>query len=106
LSDFRTSTAPITEVQIDETLANFTAVMRYKMVKNLFKGHWRDDAFDIPYLLRRLDDEVAELRAETARMGILVDAVDAVDDIVRECADVANFAMMLADFVKFRAQTG
>jgi hypothetical protein len=57
--------------------------------KNVNKGHWSNDS--IWHLFTRVGIEVTELRL----------AIVAVDNdperIIDECADVANFAMMIAD---------
>lgn len=60
------------------------------------KGHWHNDS---RYgLLRLLQIEVDELiDAITSRKSP--------EDIARECADVANYAAMIADVVKARCTT-
>lgn len=101
----------------------FSRLMLEKLFANDHKPGWRSD--DPHDLLRRLDDEVAELRREFVRAAVReeirdprgrwsrlgpdgqrvtfrVGATTAVDparlEAIRgEAADVANFAMMIAD---------
>lgn len=80
---------------INERLDVFVARMREKLSepKNLAKGDWREA--DENYLVGRIDDEVRELKIE------LFDVDRPVPErIIKECADIANFAFMLADWVK------
>lgn len=79
----------------NELLA-FARVMDNKLQENAHKGHWRDrpDHCTPEQLFARLVDEVDELRAEL--MAIKRGKTDG-RKIGRECADVANFAMMIAD---------
>ena len=66
----------------------FAAHMEKKLRENDHKPGWfRDSHFA---LLRRLREEVEELAEATM-------AQDSSDQIVKEAADVANFAMMIAD---------
>lgn len=62
--------------------------------KNVAKGDWRDLA-DTSYLLQRLNEERRELISAMADDG-------SYDDIIKECADVANFSMMIADWCRYR----
>lgn len=52
------------------------------------------DGCNVEYLITRLKQEVRELE----------DAIDNGGDIVGEAADVANFAMMIADLMVWRKQ--
>ena len=62
--------------------------------------HWRFCGND--YLAQRLFDEIGEL------MSLLIGEKEAVvnyeDSALRECCDVANFAMMIADNVSMRKE--
>jgi NTP pyrophosphatase (non-canonical NTP hydrolase) len=58
--------------------------MEQKLRENSHKAHWRDCSRE--WLMSRLLDEVEELRAAVTS-----------EDVAREAADVANFAMMIAD---------
>lgn len=77
----------------DPVLTRFAADMRAKLMlpKNLAKPHWRDS--DIQFLLERLDDEVHELRRAIENAYTYDRKL-----IRKEAADVANFAMMIADW--------
>ena len=72
--------------------------------KNLAKGGWED--CDIQYLLERTREELFELREEIGRWqwckrnGMNLDSINfRAKQILKEAADVANFAMMIADKV-------
>ncbi len=91
MSVSRISDLPVTEADIDAAIARFAVVMREKMVKNIRKGHWLDLKFTKAYLLSRMRDEQRELEQALAN--------EPAEAGIRECADVANFAMMLADYL-------
>lgn len=77
------------------TLAWFTDVMQHKLDMNDAKGGWENET--PKDLLMCLLVECTEL-AEAIRD-------DDIDNVVWECADVANFAMMIADIArKFKAR--
>ena len=80
---------------VDDRLGWFIEKMRSKLAvsKNLAKGDWRSMTDN--YLIRRIDDEVAELKVELFDV-----ARTDPERIIKECADVANFAFMLADWVQ------
>lgn len=94
-----------------EALHRFTGVMIEKLVKNRHKGGWSGDHFFT--LDERLDQEVSELYSELLKLDRLLrlDAgaqesaawkeqlLEQKKRVARECADVANFAMMIADVV-------
>lgn len=91
-----------------ERILWFSRRMEKKLRKNDHKGHWSNCTR--AYLLRRLRSELKELAAETANFGRLTkkemkDAglQDSARALISEAADVANFAMMLADVVAHRA---
>lgn len=65
----------------------FAQLMERRLRENDHKSGWKQDI--APTLFRRLQQETAELDGA-------IDFGRAVD-IVREAADVANFAMMIAD---------
>ena len=66
----------------------FALLMEEKLGANDHKRHW--SSFTVEYLLRRLRQEVGELERA-------VSEGQSPPDIGREAADVANFAMMVAD---------
>ncbi len=63
----------------------FARAMERKLRLNDHKAHWGDSTID--HLFTRLLDEVAELSHAMQDGGAIGD----------ECADVANFAMMIFD---------
>jgi len=70
---------------------DFATVMQGKLDDNKHKGGWSKCSQS--YLVRRLDEEVTEIKHA---IGENYDT----EDIIKECADVANFAMMIADRYK------
>jgi len=87
----------------------FSEIMEQKLKENDHKSHW--SKADIDYLLKRLNEEVTELenkflKLETRNTRALADDsmgdifMPEPEDIQRECADVANFAMMIADNIQ------
>lgn len=81
---------PATEPGIVVTVAWFSKEMEQVLFDNIDKGGWQDCPFS--YLIQRLEEEVKELRES------LMDRDP--EDVVHEAADVANFAMMIADNVR------
>lgn len=75
----------INSLEVFRTLAWWNRRMEAKILKNKYKGFWRQA--EIGYLVRRLHQEVLELSEALGTEG----------DVIDECVDVANFAMMLAD---------
>ena len=69
-------------------IAWFTLAMAGKLSDNSHKGGWR--GCTRRYLLRRLGQEKAELERAIKRGATKA-------EVIAEAADVANFAMMLAD---------
>lgn len=65
----------------------FSLLMELKLRKNDYKGGWQD--VSAAKLLELLEGEVKELREALAEGDAL--------DIAQECADIANYAMMIAD---------
>ena len=78
-------------IKLRPEVRRFAEQMELKLRENDHKGGWND--CHIYWLVQRIGDEQKEL----------IDAVlfktDDVHAIIRECADVANFAMMVADVV-------
>ena len=120
MSTSRIADTPVTADDVDEALEFFTGIMRFKMLKNLHKGHWLDLKITAPYLVARLREEFVELQeairdisgvSEGIERAIAAGDADIARDtrafsgekaaaIASECADVANFAMMLADYFR------
>jgi phosphoribosyl-ATP pyrophosphohydrolase len=68
----------------------FVQQMEQKLKENDYKQHWHN--YDIDYLIHRIYEEQDELEiAITQKLSA--------KEIIKECADVANFAMMIADNV-------
>lgn len=62
--------------------------MKEKLSENNHKKGWESCSDN--YLFRRLDEEFTELKIKIASNA-------KTKEVIRECADVANFAMMIAD---------
>ncbi|KKN48571.1 hypothetical protein LCGC14_0651580 [marine sediment metagenome] len=69
------------------SVVRFVDVMLEKLDENRHKDHWSDMSHK--WLLNRLRQETIELRGAIKR--------GRATEIAREAADVANFAMMIAD---------
>ena len=68
--------------------------MQHKLDKNRDKGDdWTD--MEMGYLLGRLEEEVKEIKDAFVKNKSVRE--DIAFDVACECADVANFAMMIAD---------
>lgn len=67
-------------------VVEFSKQMENKLKKNDYKGGWSN--LSAEYLLMLLKKEVSELEAAIQSQSDT--------DIISECADVANFAMMIA----------
>ena len=72
-----------------EAVLRFGENMLFKLSLNAKKGHWRD--LPARWLLERARQELDELEQELAKSDIDPEAV------VYECADAANFVMMISD---------
>ena len=87
-------------MKIRKELRWFACAMERKLRANDFKGGWEDMTRDA--LFAELRGEVDELRFALKVAG-KADALrrnppkSVLEDIINECADVANMAMMLAD---------
>ena len=71
----------------NKAVGNFSSWMLLKLRSNKHKAHW--DTVESPWLLNRLEVELDELRDALLTGSNM--------DVIKECADVANFAMMIAD---------
>lgn len=66
----------------------FAVLMENKLQKNDFKGGWQQDSIAI--LFNKLQGELQELHdAITHKKSRM--------DVINECVDIANYAMMIAD---------
>ena len=68
--------------------------MLRKLRKNAHKPHWATESLD--YLLKRLEEEVQELRDACVQ--------GTADEIGDEAADVANIVAMITDVTKGRTE--
>ena len=98
-SETRSDTVEL-ENRIDEAVMSFIIDMKYKLRMNNHKGHWM--TYSWTNLLHRLKDEVAELHQVMPISGEWSPNKRELMAVVHECADVANFAMMIADNAKRR----
>lgn len=75
-----------------QIIREFADAMEERMAANDDKpGNWRDDT--VASLFDRLDDEANELRTA-------IDIGDDLEAVIREGADVANFAMIIVDWAR------
>ncbi|PGW89949.1 hypothetical protein [Bacillus cereus] len=73
----------------------FAEQMESKLQENDHKGGWQD--CDCYWLLKRASGECLELLRE---LDVYRDLGDNKEKIIKECSDVANFVMMIADKVR------
>ncbi len=84
-----------TRAKYETDVRQFAEVMVRKLIDNSYKANrWEDCSFR--YLLDRIQEEIDEVEEA------LLEQYDP-SEVVEECADVANFAMMIADNVMRRA---
>ena len=69
----------------------FASEMEKVLARNDYKGGWKFEDYD--YLFDRLHDEWIELRKELRRKN------KSNENILKECVDIANFSMMIADIM-------
>jgi phosphoribosyl-ATP pyrophosphohydrolase len=78
---------------VSDDVDDFSWEMLMKLWHHKKKGYWMDVPEEGPdYYLHRLKQEVQELT-------IALES-ETPEDVVKECADIANFAMMIAMKVK------
>lgn len=80
-------------VTVRDSVARFALIMEEKLSGADHKPHW--SRLPYGYLLSRLLDELSELNIAVSYGYTPV-------LIARECADVANFAMMIADNLRLK----
>lgn len=76
-------------MKLRESVRWFAERMEEKLKANDHKGGWRNGNCTLQYLSMRLTQERKELKKAIASMDKEL--------IIKECADIANFAMMIAD---------
>lgn len=72
----------------------FARIMEAKLAENDHKRHWNSCA--VSYLLQRLRDEVVEVEVAVRNYQV-AESTQKGREVARECADAANFALMIAD---------
>ena len=88
----------------------FSNAMLAKMNANNHKRSWHDASVD--YLMHRLIDEVMELAEAVINIKVAVErggdvgSDDLFEKAMAECADVANFPMMIWDKLRHRSMGG
>ena len=70
------------------SVLEFAGVMQKKLDENSHKGGW--EGCDNSYLFKRLNQEIKEMKTAIKKNKNR-------HMVIRECADIANFAMMIAD---------
>ena len=82
----------------------FATKMEEKLADNDHKGGWAD--CETGFLFRKLEEELQELylALHNRERGSFFGTTHTDEEIVGECADIANFVMMIAD--KFGAGHG
>ena len=80
-----------------QELSEFALVQEFKLRQNDHKRHWLEAQLE--HLMKRLIDEVSELD-EALRWWQADPTRKAADNVLWECADVANFAMFVWDKVR------
>lgn len=78
------------EIKLRPEMERFTRIQEIILRKNDHKSHWKN--YSLKWLLRRLKTEVRELERAINKI-----TKDTGPDVDSECADVANFAMMISD---------
>lgn len=111
-SQFRSRSFPIVRPVSRRVLEEFCWDMENKLRENDYKGNWSECNYS--YLIQRLREEVDELD-EVLACFVIGQAVprdlggaysiEQYGEVVEECADVANFAMMIADNLKNERET-
>lgn len=97
----RTTEKPKVLVNLQPELASFAQVMQERLDANDHKGGWRD--MTPRQLMRRLLQEAKEL--DYAIGDALERRAETVRTATREAADVASFAMMIADVLVEKDKT-
>ena len=73
----------------------FAEAMERKLAANDHKGGWEDCSID--YLIKRLRQETSELLKVAGDREARTLTNEEAEKVLNEAADVANFAMMIAD---------
>jgi len=76
---------------IHRSTNNFVGLMKLKLMENADKGLWDKESYE--YLRSRVNDELIELDTKIASGEYL--------NARLECADAANFLMMISDNISY-----
>lgn len=76
-------------------LADFSMVMAEKLREKQYKEHW--SYYSLEWLMSRLLEETAELLRAIKGIDPIDGKLTDSQNVQREAADIANFAMMIAD---------
>ena len=76
---------------INTSVLWFSAKMKDELLKHLDRPGWQGES--LGYLRERLEEEFQEL-------DDLMATIPERKDVISECADIANFAMMIADIYR------
>lgn len=82
-------------MEVRESVKWFAEQMENKLKENDKKGGWDD--CNIYWLIQRIREEINEL---LSAVNLNRDLGATKENIIREAADVANFAMMIADITR------
>lgn len=88
--------SPVAPRTVRHEVEAFAYLMERQLKANDHKPGWKND--DPLSLLDRLVEEVEELRLAINDTGALRPSAFVIQAVAKEAADVANFAMMIADF--------
>lgn len=80
---------------VRESLQTFMKDMEHKLRKNDYKGGW--ERLHSQKIFNLLQGEVSELSEALQDEGARINYIE---DAINECADVANYAMMIADILR------
>lgn len=83
---------PVTLASYDGEIKQLVDAMRYKLKKNAHKGRWEN--LTLPKAIELMKAEVEELIEASSR--------DSSIEVILEAADVANFAMIIANLAMKR----
>lgn len=83
----------------------FASEMEKKLKENDYKGGWKK--CHIWWLVNKLKDEVKELEDTIEKAFEEKDELTEIsEDVISECADIANYSMMIADNISALRQCG
>lgn len=83
----------------------FRSRMERKLRVHQEKPFWRDEeGFDFAFAMQRLREETVELALAhfSYEIDVKRDKSEMLEELIDECADIANFAMMIADLMSVK----